>query len=538
MNRPRSRLIASIAGAAGVGVLILAASSFISYEPSLGARPGYMPRGLYFLWAQSLYDPILALPGTDPDQLKGAVEALRASEDTYLQSYAPAAQERITALIHPIAFLASLPALEESRREFTARPSYIRAVRYQLALTRSLALLRAYSRSLSDEIYDLPIEYATATPGGATSKEYVARTLADAYLRAGDQSKEIRRRTACTVWYRAACELRYPSVAAPPPAASDDGAAAGAYAAALREFLFGPIPFSPRSLTETDPRQLPLVRIADAACTRAPQATYLFMWSVSRTSGRDAFWASPATEMLFHETASEGDAFGRDLASAGVEYAYQMMNPYLCFDYGIDVGKIRTAYFLEQALADPILRAYAEADLPEAFRPLQSLEGAIAASDTLIDTANIEAYIRGIEAQLYDPSAALGAITDADRRRLIELVTLWRSKTAWLATEISRMDDMAMTNRYVLRVTKLPIEALFLSRSYYSTLLLSGNETIYGSPLRFTEHRADPADPEGGLVPYQGGLEQTVPLEVLPSFLLREGERSESVYTVENNDYD
>src|SRR5690606_744018 len=90
------------------------------------------------------------------------------------------------------------------------------------------------------------------------------------------------------------------------------------YAEALKEFLFGPIPFLPLSLTDTDPGQLPLAVVPNPACTRAPEATYLFMWSRSRTSDRDAFWATPANELLFHDIANSEDLFGKKLAEAGV----------------------------------------------------------------------------------------------------------------------------------------------------------------------------------------------------------------------------
>lgn len=520
------------------GCLIVLIIASVSYQPSLDKRPSHMPSGLYFLWVQTVYDPVLALPGTDTNQLQDSIEALRKGMNIYLDAYQQPEQELIISTLHPFQFLNSLASLEKSRREFVERPSYLRAAWYHLSLLRSLGLMREYSGRLSDTVHELPISYGLSMPAGITTKQHLANTLADAYINADGQITEVWRRSRCAIGYGSDCGLRLPLVSVSSLSVKREKRSDEQYAKALKEFLFGPTPFSPLSLTDTNPERLPLVLVPEPACTRASQATYLFMWSHSRTSGQPAFWATPVNEILFHETANSMEEFSVNLAEAGVEYAYQSMSPYLCTDYSLDIGAVRTAYLLSQKLKSPVLGNYIDEDLPPTLLALKDLERTVAEPGDIIDITDVESYIQGLQDILYNPDADLGPVSEPDRRRLFEVVTVWLSKSGWIESEISRIDDMAMTNRYVLRVTTIPIESLFVYRSYYSTLLLAGNETIHQTPLRFIEQRADTYDSLGDMLIYQSDLEESIPSSELPDLLFQEGKRSEDVYTIDDFRYE
>lgn len=521
-----------VAAIVGLAVILAVVVVCRTYEPSLAVKPSNMPSGLYFLWRQTLYDPILALPGSEPRTMTETISALRSAEATTLEAY-PVEQQRTLAALHPYDFLETLPNLERERRTFIDAPSYWHALRYHAALTWSLLRLEDYARMFSDTIYGFDLDYGISAPAGNTSRLHVAQTFAGAYTRAQEQQTEVSRRLRCLTRDGDECSIRYPeSDALPTQGEPIDRERVLGYANALRSYFFSVPSSRARSVVGVSSESLPLIYVRDAACTMNDSSAYFFFWRTSRISDTATFFTTPVDEIYFHRTADRVSLFEDALADAGVSYAYQQMNPYLCFDYSLDAGTVRTAYAVYAALLhDPIATAYPEEERTAVLQELAMYEQAIVSDGDIIDAGAVREYMHAAASLLY--KAAASGLSEPDERRLLSLLTMWRAKSAWLETEIGTMEDMSVTNRYVLRIMDIPLHELFFSRSYYSTLLLSGNETLYRAPLTFTEHQTDTLPSGSDLVLYQGTLERSIPLADLAAFMLMEGQKSSRVYTTE-----
>ncbi|MEX0917814.1 MAG: hypothetical protein WDZ93_01525 [Candidatus Paceibacterota bacterium] len=520
----------------GIAVTLFVLATRV-YEPHLDNSDGSVPVRLHAVWRTTLYDPILALPETNVTELERSLEALAESRDVYTGRYAEHEQEIIDAALYPMAFLTSLPELEDARRVFIAKPSYWRAIRYHVLLARSLAFLRSDARILSDAMYTEAPDIELSTPAGATSLEYIAGTLADIYVRADDLLAQSMQRLRCLLpaAERGACDAAIPlytnqnSVRATRPAED-----LSQRTEALRAVMVDAGPFAPVAYLDRDPHTLPLVYIPEAECTVDQSATYLYFWRSSRYSGRPVFWLTPVSEILFHDTAQQTSPFETALARTGATYVYQQMNPYLCIDYGLDSGTVRTVQWMFETLhSEPLLTSYDVVELPEPLAQARTYEQKIRLEDSVLNAADYDAYIGHVTAFLNTTDDPAGVLDEATVYRLIDMVTLWRAQSAWFETEISRIDDMAATSRYVFEVMEIPIESLLFTRSYYTSLFLAANATLYTEPVRFLRERAGELDPASGLVLYRGALQATVPIETLASFILEQKSLSADVYTVE-----
>lgn len=535
MKLSRSQVRIALAPVVLIGVLGLVILVFRTHDFSLSEVKGD-PRGLEFIWLQTMYDPILALPGSEPSAIARAVAALKAGEEGTRSAYTGTEYEHVTNLLHPYDFLGTLSGLESARRDFVEAPSYWRALRYHLALMGSLLRLEDYSRSLSDTIYDLDVGADLGVPGASTSRLHIARTLAKAYSDANLQQAEVFRRLRCLLpmLFADDCAIHYPHLEIEPDRGEViDREEVFGYAEALRGYLFSSPPYRARAVASTASDDLPLVLVRTPACGTVGSHAYLFFWRDSRTSGITSLFTTPVDEIFFHKTADGNSLFEVALAEAGVAYAYQQMNPYLCFDYSLDAGTVRTAYAVYEALSSsPIGSSYPKEVRTDAVERLISNEQAVLADNKIIDTGAIDSLMSTL-AMVLHPEAGDSGLAESDQVRLLNLLTMWRAKSAWLETEIATMEDMATTNLYVFRVMDIPLSALFVSRSYYSTLLLAGNETLYQQPLVFAEVRNNQLPKRSDLVSYQKELMNIIPLDKLADFMSSEGQKSSRVYTTE-----
>lgn len=491
--------------------------------------------GLRFLWLQTLYDPILALPGIEPDSLKEVVSSLKEAEEVTMSQYTKEEQKRLKEVLHPYDFLETLPKLEAKRRTFIEEPSYWNAFWYHITLIKSLAYLEDYTSLLSDTIYELDINQNLSAPRGDTSHTYVASVAADAYVASGSKKEEVWRRARCLIHgvSKSDCEISYPEINETNFSSEEITDDVLKYAEALRSFFFY-MPWSRvYSVTDTPVQSLPLVRLKNAACTTHDSPTYIFFWRDSRISGLPTLYTTPVDDIYFHQLDKGKTLFEEALLETGVEYTYQPMNPYLCFDYSLDAGKVRTAFAIyNELIASPIFSVSSKENRGPALQELSAYEQEIISSKDIIDTGVIDIYMRKVAKFLYDDSRETD-LEESDQRRLLPLLTLWRSKSAWLETEIATMEDITVTSRTVFKYMDIPIPSLILTRSYYSTLLLAGNMTLYSEELRFIENTNNSGQLHSNLVRYQGGLEREIPPDKLAEFLFDEVEKSHSVYSLE-----
>lgn len=517
-------------------IVFLGFVTFKKHNFSLSGLEQGGAEGLRYLWVQTLYDPILALPGIETNTFSEVLSSLKEAEEVVITHYEKEEQKYLRRSLHPYGFLETLPSLEEKRRAFIERPSYWSALSYNISLIKSLAYLEDYIRSLSDTIYDLEVTENLAVPGGNTSKLYVSGVLADAFIEVGEKRKESKKRLKCLLLgaFGFKCQVTYPDIENSDISQleeNNDGVLA--YAEALRSFYFHTTWLRVYSITDEPLESLPLVRLDSAACTTHNSPTYMFFWRDSRVSSLPALFATPVDDIYFHRLSEGKTLLEEAIAKTGIEYTYQPMNPYLCFDYTLDAGRVRTAFAIyHELVSSPIFTTHSLNESSKEIQELANYEQEIIDSKSIINAETIDVYMRKVAGLLYQEQGKT-SLSESDQKRLLSLLTLWRSKSAWLETEIATMEDMTTTSRNVFRYMGIPYSSLILTRSYYSTLLLSGNQTLYREELRFTENRTSSNGLQGNLVRYQGDLEKVVPLDKLTEFLFDEIDKSHSVYSLD-----
>lgn len=478
---------------------------------------------------QMTYDPILALPATNTSELLKAIRALEESQQAYISFYSPQEQGYIENALHPFEFLYLLPALEDARREVLNNPTYVGAVQYVHLLDIALREQQAYIQRLVDTFPEFEQRgFSSSFLAGTTSDSHIVKTLNDLQLHLESQRKKVVARKRCLLGWRTGnkCPMEFPALV---PISSDalpeNREKVLTYGDVLRNYIHENR--ERFSLTTTPANELPLVHITNAACTRNSNSVYIFTWRSSLLSEHIALWATPITELIFHDTQQQKNAFETKLANAGVEYEFQPINPYYCIDNGFDTGLIRSAYYIQNSLQkNPLFKTET---LQSEYSHIAELEESLTSQTTILHTATVEAYIAALQTLLYSQQRYDSLHTN-DIARAHELVTIWRAQSAWLESEIIRLESMAATSRYVLTKMEIPIEPLFVTRSYFSNLLFANNTTLFEPRVSFLFEIKPLNLTEAGVVEYFTDLQQHVPLSTLVDFIRTQEDLAFKIY--------
>jgi len=469
----------------------------------------YLPQNLYSKksinpWAQSLklfwlqtnLDPILALPGVNLSELEAATAKLPDSQNQVLTFYSQEDQKLIEDLLHPYDFLQSLTKTEKSRREFILEPSLWRAVKYQHHLSQSLNLLHTYQKKLSDLFLTFNLDHDLWYFAGITRDKYVALQLSNSYQESQKQLAISQSRLWCLLGAKPhhQCHINLPNTIVPihttitPSDQTDTNIYANILRSYLNKYKSGLV-----SLTRENITNIPLIHLNKSACTQSDSATYLLTWRSSRNSGLPGLWITTANEVIFHDLQKRRNDLHTAMADLGASYEFQPFNQYLCIDGSLDVGQIRTAYYLYNDLkSQPLFLANTISEENSDIAKISELEKIIIDSTAIIDIDDIENYILYIQRMVYnEPELLKQNLGETSFMRTMDIITIWRSQSGWLESEISRLDDLAVTTEGTLKNIPIELKLLFTTRSYFSTTLLSGNMTLYEQPLSFLFERRD-----------------------------------------------
>ena len=501
---------------------------------NLPASTNKLNQRLARFWAQTAYDPVLALPGVDTVELRLVADALASGQSRYLHHYEGYDQQLVAELIHPFAFLNDLPELEDSRRLFLKEPSYRAALSYSWQQYRTLWELGRYSLEVSDLFHSFDNESTVYSPAGLTTNHYFSLQLAEVHLVSELQMKVVKNRLWCLLGLRSGgdCLVDFPEVKSHnviPTLNQSTIDNLMAHGRALKTYWHKE-PNHFLSLTEVTSNDLPLVYLPEARCTSDLSAAYLFSWRPSRVSGLTSLWSTTVNEILFHDVSRLSTPVYEEMAEAGVRYEYQPLNLYLCVDAGHDLATVRTAYYLQNQLQKtPLLSQYQGSELPATWRQAAVLETAVVDATDILDVSLVDVYVEELSNIFFNYEMSSSELSDLEWSRWLSILNLWRTKTAWFETEVAKTEDLLVTNQFVMPITEIDLNSLFFTRSYLSTLLLTSNQTIYSRPISFLQHRAQEFE-VADLLRYQEDLSQQISLEELPGFISEEVRRAEAVY--------
>jgi len=476
-----------------------------------------------------MYDPILALPGVDVEKLGSSIEALKMSQKSYLSFYTSVEQELIIDTLHPFEFLEALPYLEKSRQELLQNPTHKNALHYLALQTKTLELQREYTQKLSDAFILLDRkDFDVVFLPGTTSDAHVSKVLEQVNTTLGVQLDEIHKRKSCLLGWRMkeSCEVKLPPIIV----VSENDSLFNKSQEILRGEALKIYIHKNRvrhSPTSTESQDLPLVHITQAACTLSKKATYVFTWRPSFASENIGFWTSPTSELLFHDVGRRRTKYEELSANAGTTYAFQPMNPYFCVDNSFDSGRVRTAYFIQDYLTtNPIFLQ--DVYTFKSTIVMKELEEDIVNQTDVLHTAIIENYIAQAQKLVYDEPYLL---SQKDTLALLDLITTWRAQSAWLASEIIRLESMSATSVDVLKTIHIPVSALFMTRAYFSSLLLTNNGTLHRERVSFLENHIPLTDlSKAGIISYDQHLHESISLKELPLMLILDNERAPAIF--------
>jgi len=480
----------------------------------------------YFLkrfWVASMYDPILALPGTATEELDASIANLKKNQNLYLAFYTKEEQELISKYLHPFDFLESLPQLESTRRDFLLSPTYTKAKIYSDMLMNTLQLGSIYSKDLSGVITQTsPHDFTVEFPAGTTSKIYMANVLEQMRQQFEFQIKKAELRMSCLENNDTSklCDITLPALVATPPSKNtytinEDRALQ------YKQSLMPAFNHTGIASTIVKPisSKLPLVHVGEEACTPYDYGIYMTSWLTSRNIKNLSAFTTPVNDILFRVTHEGVTEFSAALSATGINYEFQPMNPYMCVDNGLVSGEILSALYIQDRLIkQPIFNILLTHERNAAIKKLALLEQTITSQKNILYVSSIEDYIKNAQELLYARRVPKD-MSDEDKQRILELITVWRSKSALWEYALNRIDDISVINANILETTHIPMTAIFITRGYFSTLLLTSNETLFSAPISFLEDRNNYFINKTDFVTYSDTVNKYVPLENLADFI-------------------
>ena len=431
-------------------------------------------------------DPIFAIEGTDPAQLREALSILYTKETDFTAYYHPASQqETIVSALYPTGFLNLLPDLEQQRTGFLAHPSPESAAQYQSLLTRTVY---AYTADITSLSYHIQVSTSTAATiafvGQSTDIATFTRTLDALAQDAREQNVKAFRRFSCLSFYASGCEsigtllinraisITVPQATTPPDKSmyAMDGLLATINAQMWPAYSTRPLP--------------PIIA-EHSDCYPYP-TTYIRTWWQTLPEGGDAHKMSITNDIYFNNITPDQNSIYSQTFAQGARYKYQISGHYyMCADSGIDVSRTNAALSVYSLLKEqPIFSTTTDPSLAD----LKRRENAIR-SGTYIDEHGVAEYVRAAATLIaLRGYSSLDDEIGADRAdRLEHLITLWRGGSSDF-DEIVR--EAAFESEFMSLFEKknhLPVFSLLFTRSYASVLFLTGNTTFIEQPLSFAK---------------------------------------------------
>ncbi len=439
-------------------------------------------------------DPIFSFPGVTISNLEQEVSAFKISARVAIPSY-PAGEKAESFEVFPFHFLDAIPKAEAARRAMLASPTESTVSAYHTAL---IVLIANYQKDLRQ--VSMGIDNATTSSSdryfffaGDTTPSYVQNVLSDADTKAAALTQKENRRFSCFSGQTVECEsvqkIRQAFGSTEDTSEVDSPVT-----------LPGDVRRNLTILKNVNPDldTNAVVSLKRSACYSDTPTYYALSTKKSRLSSLNAVKIYFLNDLYVYDLAhTKNKPFFDAIRLAGSQYSYQPFNAYLCPDAGEDMGKVSTMIYVRTELSShPFL--FANDYLPPTFVKLKKTQTKFL-QEKVLDSGTYDTFIEAASSVIRENSDADISRYNTDlnaSQRLVELVTLARSRSANFEERIGYFDDLQVGSFLLYHFNSLPVSALIITRGGISPLFAFENRTgIFSEPQSLLERKKQYENP-------------------------------------------
>lgn len=484
----------------------------------------------YALLAQ--FDPFFSLAGSDLEDLTIAISELLDTRSQFLPYYEKSEQETLFTSLYPASFLTSVVATESARRDLVQKPTKEHARIYHKKLA---ATLRAYidDAKLLNAALNLDTPRHIGFWNGTTNSAFVRDALVSVEAHAQKLLAKERARYRCLSplpfscdLFKQATEKRLSQTIQIPPPVQSIPAQIRENREILSKALAYDYPWRLSRLGEDKASPASSVIVSDSTHCRPKYGRGYFTvwWSAADFLEGETASIAILDELYFDDLARMDDGFSQALSDAGLSYAFQKLNPYLCIELGYDYGTLHSAHYIWSELKKtPVFSDDWRDDgsMSVYVRELHELESRIR-SQQFVYTEEIDAFAHLAELELFTNGRAhLRNILGIEKFSALEhYVGVWNSKSVWQENIITKLTSLTPATVGVLDRVEMPLGIFFLARSYMSFLYFLGNTSVVPEPPVLMQIRKEIETENFDIVTYSRTLSKFyTPAEIVPYIL-------------------
>lgn len=480
---------------------------------------------LYKYWVQARVNPYLSIAGADAELLKTTTENFSENIGEFSMLFPEQERHLIQTSLYPTSLLRQLSETEFARERFLSNPTKQSASTYHSSLVGTLQTYIEDSENFAQVLSRMENKEVGFSMG-TTNATFVAQKIRSAQDQAKKLLKKEQRRYSCLLGARASCSplsevysdqllLDAPESSRPIPEHYQK------YAEAITRSLSGQEDRAPYSLVTEEVSDIPIVILSESLCFSPEEdIPYKTWWGPSRSSDSRAVWVAPVHDLFFLEYENVPGTYFREAYENGVRHVYHPLSP-LCVDSGLDTATALSSLYIRSIISDGLLPSEYSTDTDPALEELVSLEEKITQGEQIYaqDVARYSALLEHVFAT--HGESWLASRIGADRTLLASRVVLaWRTKSAWLESVIGLYDDVSTIMRNISKKQELPVESIFLTRSFAASTFLLSNQTLVNQPVSLIKTRHKAPYSLVGLVSYNESLRESVPITQLSQYIL------------------
>ncbi len=428
-------------------------------------------------WLYAKYNPFFAIPGSDLSKVKENIDF----NDQILLSVIPLfpreQQSLIWETLYPTDFLREITRLEEVRINFINNPDKITAEIYHEQL---LSTISSYQSSMADTIsvFGNLGAHTIGFMAGTTSAPTVKKRLVLINKNIDELLKIEEERFKCLSLTLQSC---IGLTGFKKDVTVDDST--------FTKSVISSETLDNKNILDTfytkNTASSTLIVLEESLCyPKEGQAVFAYWEEINDLLPNIRFIrATPAEDLFLHDLSKSPDnALYRSLLDAGLTYRLQPLNQYLCIDGGSEYQKltsIKKIYDLSGTI--PITE---RKNLPKHLIDLFKTTPNKNEDAGILYESRIRQYVSILNEifTTYTEKELLGYVDEDTYQTWRDISLLWRTKSADLDIWINTLAYLTETNRETLELIEIPLEPLYLTRSYISMLYLLGNETIHQEP--------------------------------------------------------